>query len=146
MRYRLIGAVFAVLLLGACATVPPSRSDENVVQLIDLFNTTAAEDFIVNASVPFLFGEEVLSTESDVIAVLARLQEAGLVIAPVIVGSADTIEAPADARFDVNVFYDRLPDDARLIITESNAGDVTLIVGGEADGLPQLLALERGRR
>jgi len=146
MRYRLIGAVFAVLLLGACATVPPSRSDENVVQLIDRFNTIAAEDFVVSVGVPFLFGEQVLYTESDVIAVLSRLQEAGLVIAPVIVGSSDSPIAPADARFDVNVFYDRLPDDTRLIIAESNAGDVTLLVGGEADGLPQLLALERGRR
>jgi hypothetical protein len=145
MRIRLIGAATAVLLLGACATVPPSSDDAKVVELIDLFNTVAAEELVGYVGVPFLFDDEVLATESDVVAVLARVQEAGLVVAPVITGDSDDPSAPADARFDVGVFYERLPDDARLILAESNAGDVALIVGDEADGLPQLLALFRGR-
>jgi len=145
MRIRLIGAAAVVLLLGACASVPPSARDERVVQLIDLFNTVAAENLGDNLGTPFLFEDEVLSAPADVVAVLARAQEAGLVIAPIVVARSDDPTAPADARFDVAVFYDRLPDDATTIVAESNAGDVTLIVGGEAGGLPRLLGLKRGR-
>ena len=145
MRIRLIGAAVAVLLLGACASVPPSARDERVVQLIDLFNTVAAEDLAGNLGTPFLFEDEVLSAGADTVAVLARTQEAGLVIAPFVVARSDEPAAPDGARFDVAVFYDRLPEDARLVVAESNAGDVTLIVGGEADGLPRLLGLKRGR-
>ena len=145
MKVRLIGALLAVLLLASCATVPPSRQDEKVYEVIDLFNTLPAEEFAVYAGVPFLFGENVLSTESDVIAVVERVKESGLVIAPEIVGEADALSAPAGARFAVEVFYDRLPEDARLVIVESTAGELTLFLGGEAERLPQLMGIVRGR-
>lgn len=145
MKLRLIGALLAVLLLASCATVPPSRQDEKVYEVIDLLNTLSAEEFAVYAGVPFLFGENVLSSQSDVIAVLERLKASGLVVAPEIVGEADALSAPAGARFAVDVFYDRLPPDARLVIADSNAGELTLFLGGEAERLPQLLGIVRGR-
>ena len=149
MRIRLFGAatvlLLAGLLLGACATVPPSQQDERVIELIDLLNTLPAGDFADYAGVPFLFDEQVLYAEADVIAVVARLREAGLIVAPEIVGSTSAIAAPAGARFDVGVFYDRLPPDARLVITQSNAGDLSLIVGDRTDDLPRVLGIVRGR-
>lgn len=145
MKTRWIAAVFAVVVLGACATVPPSQQDEKIYQVIDLFNTAAADEFVKQAGVPFLFGEQVLYTESDVAAVLARARASGLIIAPLVVDSVDVGPPPADARFAVEVFYERLPEDARLVVTESTAGDLTLIFGGEANRLPKLLGLVRGR-
>jgi hypothetical protein len=137
--------VLAGLLLGACATVPPSQQDERVIELIDLFNTLPAEELAVYTGLPFLFDEQVLYSQADVTAVLARLREAGLIVAPEITGSTGSITAPAGCRFDVGVFYDRLPSDARLVIAQSNAGDLSLIVGDQTEGLPRLLGIVRGR-
>lgn len=145
MRIRVIASVFAVLLLGACATVPPSQVDEKVVELIDAVNTRPVDELPGYTGMPFLFGDQVLYAQADVSAVLERARDAGLVIAPVIVGSASAPEKPADARFDVGLFYDRLPPDARLILVDSKAGELSLIVGDESNGLPRLLGLVRGR-
>ncbi len=143
MKMRVIGAALAVLLLGACATSPSLR-DERVLELIDRFNTVPAGELVANTGVPFLFDDQVLYAESDVEAVLARVKEAGLVLTPQITASTVAIAPPAASRFDVGVFYDRLPDDARVVTVESTAGTVSLIVGGEADRLPLLLGLKRG--
>jgi hypothetical protein len=145
MKMRLIGAALAVLLIGACATVPPSQKDDKVLELVDRFNTVPSGDFVANSGLPFLFGDQVLYAESDLEAVLRRAKEAGLVLTPQIVGSTDVPPRPADARFDVGVYYDELPEDARLVIVESTAGAVSLIVGGEGGRLPLLLGLVRGR-
>lgn len=145
MTKRLAGVLIAVALLGACATIPPSQQDERVVELIDRMNTLPVEEFVPHTGLPFLFVDQVLYAESDVLAVLERLREGELVVAPEIAGSVASSTAPEDARFDVTVYYDELPDDARLILVESNAGDLTLVVGGEHDGLPLLLGIRRGR-
>jgi len=145
MKMRVIGAALAVLLIGACATAPSQR-DDRVLELIDRFNTLPAGELVANTGVPFLFDDQVLYAESDVEAVLARVKAAGLVLTPQIGASTVAIAPPAAARFDVGVFYDRLPDDARIVTVDSTAGRVSLIVGGEADRLPLLLGLKRGHR
>lgn len=145
MKIRFVGAALAVLLIGACATMPPSQNDEKVVTLVERFNTAPAEDLVSQARLPFLFQEQVLYAEADLQAVLYRVKEAGLVLDPQFVSPPAVPQRPADPRFDVGVFYDELPEDARLVIVESNAGPVSLIVGGEADRLPLLLGIVRGR-
>jgi hypothetical protein len=145
MKKALIGACVALIVLASCATVPPAQQDERVIELIDLLNTLPPREFAAYAAVPFLFGEQVLYAQNDVVAVLGRLQENGLIVAPQIVGSRAELGVPGEARFDVGVFYDRLPPDARAVVTESNAGIVTLLVGAEAQGLPKLIGIVRGR-
>lgn len=144
MKMRVIGAALAVLLIGACVTAPSQR-DDRVLELIDLFNTVPAGELVANTGVPFLFDDQVLYAEPDVEAVLARVKEAGLALTPRIDASTVAIAPPAASRFDVGIFYDRLPDDARIVTVESTAGPVSLIVGGEADRLPLLLGLKRGQ-
>lgn len=138
-------AGLVLLVLASCATVPPSQQDDRVIELIDRYNTLPAAEVVELATVPFLFGDQILYSQADLEAVIGRLQDGGLVIAPVITGSTTDVVVQADARFDVGVFYDRLPEDARLVVADSNAGPVSLIVGGERDGLPLLYGLMRGR-
>ncbi|MFP4114879.1 MAG: hypothetical protein ACOC2Y_09130 [Spirochaetota bacterium] len=145
MRKALFGAGLVIALLASCATVPPAQQDDRVIEMIDIFNTLPAQEFAEYAGVPFLFDEQVLYSSSDVTAVLDRAREAGLIVAPQIVGSAPAGAAPEGARFDVGLFYERLPEDARYVVVESTADVVTLIMGGEVDGLPQLLGIVRGR-
>lgn len=144
MKMRVIGAALAVLLIGACVTAP-SQQDDRVLELIDRYNTVPAGEFVANTGVPFLFDGQVLSAESDVEAVLARVKEAGLVLTPQIVSSTLAIAPPAASRFEVGIFYDRLPEDARIVTVDSTAGRVSLILGGEAGRLPLLLGLKRGQ-
>lgn len=144
MKMRVIGAALAVLLIGACVTAPSQR-DGRVLELIDRFNTVAAGELVANTGVPFLFDDQVLYAQADVEAVLARVKEAGLALTPQIASSTAVVEPPAASRFDVGIFYDRLPEDARIVTVESTAGPVSLIVGGKADRLPLLLGLKRGQ-
>ncbi len=145
MSIRSAAVVAVAILIGACATVPFSDRDDRVIELIDLFNTALPSDFVEQSGVPFLLNDQVLYAESDLVAVLNRLREGGLLIAPRIASRQEIVPVPADARFDVGVFFDHLPDDARAVVVASNAGDVTLIVGGEANRLPMLFGLVRGR-
>ena len=149
MKRRLLWIAIAVVIaagvLGACATVPPAQQEGRVVELIDRLNTVPVEEFLPQTGLPFLFVDQVLYAESDVLAVLERLRAGDLVVAPGVVGSFPAGEPPEGARFDVTIFFDRLPDDARLVLVESNAGELTLIVGDEENGLPLLLGIERGR-
>jgi hypothetical protein len=145
MSIRSAAIVAAAILIGACATVPFSDRDDRVIELIDLFNTAPPADFVAQSGVPFLLNDQVLYAESDLVAVFSRLRGSGLLIAPRIVSRQDAVTAPGDARFDVRVFYDHLPADARAVVVPSNAGDVTLIVAGEANRLPILLGLVRSR-
>lgn len=142
---RLLLAGVAMAVLGACATVPPSQQEGRVVELIDRLNTYPVAELADQTGMPFLFVDQVLYAEADVLAVLARLREGELVVAPQIVTSVPADGAPEGARFDVGVFYDRLPGDARHVLVESNAGELTLLVGGEGGGLPLLLGIRRGQ-
>ena len=141
MRVRILGAVVLVLILGACATIPPSQDETRVLQLIDLFNTQT--ELIDQTGLPFLFGEEVLYASADVAAVLSRVKASGLVLTPDIAGNTDAIVITGTDRFAVEVYADGLPPDARQILVPSTAGTISLIVGGEANGLPLLLGLQR---
>jgi hypothetical protein len=144
MRLRILGAVVAVaVLLGACATIPPSQNEEKLIELIDRFNTLPAGEFTELASVPFVFGDQVLYSSGDVEAVLARVKASGLVLTPVITGISASVSLAGSQRFDVGVFQDRLPDDAREVLVDSTAGPVTLLVGGESNGLPMLMGIQR---
>ena len=143
MRLRLLGILSAVLLVAACATIPPSADDEKVLELIDLWNTLPATELVGQVGDPFLFGSQVLYSQSDVEAVLARAKANGLVLTAEIVGSSSAIVIDGTERFDVGVFADRLPPDARQILVASPAGTVSLIIGGESNGLPQLLGVQR---
>lgn len=145
MKTRAIGILAPLLLLAACATAPPAQDDTRVIELIDRFNTTSGVGLADYAELPFLFGDEVLYSETDLRPVLARVKEAGLILSPEIVGSTTSIAAPDGSRFDVALFFDRLPDDARLVVTPSTAGDVTLVLAGAADGLPLLRGIVRGQ-
>ncbi len=145
MRLRLAAVAAVAILLGACATIPVTERDARVIEVIDRFNTVEPSDFITQSGVPFLFNDQVLYAESDLVAILDRLREGGLVIAPRVIANDPARPASADARFDVQVFHDRLPPDARFVTVPSNAGDVTLILAGEANRLPMLVGLVRGR-
>ena len=145
MRVRLIAACGAVILLSACATLPVPRRDAGVVELIELFNTSAPADFIARSGVPFLFAGQVLYAEADLEAVLTRLRDGGLYVDPGVLSVEPVGPAPQASRFDVAVFFEHLPPNARAIVTASNAGEVTLIVGGGTDRTPMLFGLLRGR-
>lgn len=144
MKLNYLPAFAAVLLLGACATVSPVRSDRRIVELVDLLNTGTAAEAADLSGTPFLFGEEVLSAAGDVEAVIARLKESGVVFAPVVGSSSPISGAPADARFAVSVFFDRLPPDAVAVEVDSSAGPVTLVMGGRQGRLPLLYGIVRG--
>lgn len=144
MRLRL-AAVAAVAVLFGCATIPPAQRDASVIEVVDRFNTVEPSDFIPQSGVPFLFNDQVLYAESDLVAILERLREGGLVISPRIIANESVRPAAADARFDVQVFFDRLPPEARFVVVPSSAGDLTLILAGEANRLPMLVGLVRGR-
>lgn len=145
MKIRTLGALVPLLLLAACATAPPAQDDVRVIELIDQFNTTDAVGVLDYTGLPFLFGDEVLYSETDLEPVLVRVKEAGLIISPEIVGSTASIAVPDGARYDVGLFFERLPDGARLVVTPSTAGEVTLVLAGAADGLPLLRGIVRGR-
>lgn len=145
MSIRSVAVVAVVALIGACATVPLADQDDPVVTLIDRFNTIPPSEFVAQSGVPFLLNGQILYAESDLAAVLERLRESGLLIAPRVVSRHALGPAAGDRRFDVGVFFDHLPPDARAVVVDSNAGEVTLIVGGEANRLPVLLGLVQGR-
>lgn len=143
MRARTLGVIALVLVLGACATIPPSQDDAKVLELIDLFNQSTATAIVDQTSLPFLFQGEVLYATADVEAVLGRLKSNGLSLTTQIVGVSDSVSVGADARFATTVFGDELPDDAREVLVPSTAGTLSLIVGGEANGLPLLMGIQR---
>ncbi len=143
MRLRLLGILAAVLLVAACATIPPSADDDKVLELVDLWNATSAAEFSSRVGNPFLFGTQVLSSSADIEAVLARAKANGLLLTPEIVGSSDSVSVDGVDRFGVGVFAEQLPPDARHVLVPSTAGTVSLIVGGEAEGLPMLLGIQR---
>ncbi len=145
MRVRLVAVAAVAVLLGACATVPPAQRDASIIEVIDRFNTVDPGEFIPQSGVPFLFNDQVLYAESDLIAIFERLREGGLVISPRVIANVSARKVAEDARFDVRVFFDRLPAEARFVTAPSNAGDITLVFAGEANRLPMLVGLVRGR-
>ncbi len=145
MRVRLAAVAAVAVLLGACATIPPAQRDASVVEVIDQFNTAEPGEFITQSGTPFLFNDQVLYADSDLVAILERLREGGLVVSPRVIANESAAPAGTDARFDVHVFYDRLPAEARFVVVPSSSGDLTLIFAGEANRLPMLVGLVRGR-
>jgi len=144
MMRTLVLAAVATALLGACATVPAIRYEARVGDLIDAVNTGPAEAVVALSAVPFLFGGEVLWTESDLEAVLSRLLESGLRLGPGVDSIRPLSGVPEGARLAVTTFYDRLPRDARAVEIQSNAGTVTLVTGGRRGRLPVLYGIVRG--
>ena len=144
MKLRVIGIFAIAALLGACATVPPSERDDRVADVIALLSDAPIVAVVEQASLPFLFTDQVVYSESDLTAVLTRFRAAGVAIDPVPVASVSAPGAPASARFDVEVFYDRLPDDARFVRVETGAGPMTIIVGGNRNRRPLLMGILRG--
>ena len=149
MKLRFLGAGLLVLLLGACATVPPSYRDERVRQVVSLLIDAPIDAVVEQSSIPFLFTDQVVSSQADLVAVLGRFRATGVTLEPLSDAAAsDSLVRPprtgADSRFDVKVFYDRLPDDARLVQVESSAGPLLLILGGERGRRPLIMGILRG--
>ncbi len=144
MKPRMIAIAAVAVLISACATVPPSTRDDRVADVIGLLADAPIPSVVEQASLPFLFTDQVVSSESDLTAVLTRFRSAAVTIDPVPGASTPAPGAPSGSRFDVAVFYDRLPDDARFVRVETGAGPLTIIVGGSRNRRPLLMGILRG--
>jgi hypothetical protein len=148
MKNRLLGVVIVVLLLGACAHLPPSQNPNRVAELIELVNTAEPGELAGRCQRPFLFHDELVAREADIELIWSSMREAGIQFA------ADGEPLPAERgdyhrlaeTFDLRVFFSGegyLPDDAVWIPLATPAGAFDLLVGGESGRLPMILGIVR---
>lgn len=144
MRRSLLALLGLALILGSCATGPRPLRQDRAVEVVQIFNTQSPSIVVEHVRLPFLIQDEAVYSEADFTAVLERLRDNELVLD---VDSLELLPVPQptpEARFALGVYYDELPLNARAAVVSSNAGPITIFLGGEYDGLPQLLGLQRG--
>jgi len=95
---------------------------------------------------PFLVEDQPVYSEADFVAVLERLRETGLVLDVPSLVLQPVPSVPPEARFALGVYFDELPKNAQAAVMNSTVGPVTVLVGGNDDGRPQLLGIYRGSR
>ena len=148
MKYRVLSVALAVLLLGACASVPPSRNPGRVSDLVDMINTADPAALTGQSHVPFLFGTELVSRSADVEMVWTSLRDAGAAF----VEEGEAMAAqPGDYHrlantYDLEVFFSLdgyLPDDATWVPLASSLGSFDLLIGGSAGRLPMIYGIVR---
>ena len=155
MRLRLVlAALAAVILISACATVPPSQQENRVAQLIDLINSdaTGIDEVVAQTNTPFLFQSELVVRSADVEIIWQRFRDEGVRFVPSAVPNRPA--SPSDYmniadRFDLKVFFSSdgyVSDDAVWVTLDSSAGPFDLLIGGSENRLPMVLGLVGGDR
>jgi hypothetical protein len=134
-------------ILSSCASFPPAASDERVIELITRLSGATGEQGLELSSVPFLFDREILKRESDVSYLFENLRLEGFRFGEVVIRRNDSAYEGARALFadtmDVRVFFDRrLPEDARAVIAETDAGLFYFLVGDRTGRLPRLYGMK----
>jgi len=141
-------AVVAVLLLGACASVPPSRNPGRISDLVEMINGSEPAELTAQSRIPFLFGTELVSRASDVEMIWSSLKDSGAIFSE----EGETMAAQSGDyhrlanSFDLEVFFSRdsyLPEDAMWVPLASPLGSFDLLVGGEEGRLPMILGIVR---
>jgi len=152
MKVRVLAAsAIAVLLLGACATVPPSRNEGKVSDLIGMINDGPVADVVEQSHVPFFFDAELLVRTTDVDLLWTGLRDAGFRIesegfALEPAGAADYVRI--SDSFDMQAFFGPdgyLPADAAWLLADSSAGKVLILVGDVYARLPVIYGIARVR-
>jgi len=144
-----VAAVAAVLLLGACATTPPSQDEGKVAAVIELINNGAVEDLSAQSHVPFLFDAELLVRSTDIGLMWSGVRQTGLRIAPVgfvVEPAAASDYARIADTFDLQSYFGPegyLPDDAAWVTADSSAGRLLVLLGGREGSLPLIYGIAR---
>ena len=151
MKIRYLAAA-AVVLLGACATVPPARSDRRAEELIDRINAGQIEWVLEQSHVPFFFDGELLVRSADVELLWQGLRESGFMIRPE--GFALEPASPGDYRrvadtFDMQTFFSQdgaFPPDATWLVADSTIGELLILLGDRSSRLPVIFGIARVER
>ncbi|MFP4376109.1 MAG: hypothetical protein ACLFP4_03610 [Spirochaetales bacterium] len=146
MRRSLFAAAAAALLAIGCATSPPTFRQDDISSVVEAFNNASVPAVAEHVRLPFLVEDQPVYSEADFTAVLERLRESGLVLDVPSLELRSVPAAPAGARFALGVYYDELPENAQAAVMNSTVGTVTILVGGNDEGRPQLLGIYRGTR
>jgi hypothetical protein len=148
MKLRYL-ALVAVVVLGACSTVPGAKEDRSLVELIDLVNDGPVERVVAQSHVPLFFDGELLVRRADIEMLWSGLREQGLVINPrgfaVEPARRSDYVRVADT-FDIETFFSPegpFPDNATWIRAGSDFGEVQILVGDDLDGLPLIYGIAR---
>ena len=148
MKYQLLGIVVAVLLIGACATVPPSQNPSRVADLLTKINEADPGALVEQSHEPFLFTDELLARAADIEMVWSSIRDAGINF------SQDGEPIPAQSgdyhrianTFDLEVFFSAdgyFPPDATWVPVASSAGAFDLLIGGSRERLPIIYGIVR---
>lgn len=150
MKLRLLAAAALVaVLLGACATVPPSQNENRVGELIGMINEASVRDLVEQSHVPFFFDAELLVRAADVELMWDGLRSAGFQIVPS--GFALEPAAPADFRriastFDMESFFSPdgyFPGGAGWLVADSSIGQVLVLLGEKSGRTPVIYGIAR---
>jgi hypothetical protein len=117
-----------------------------VASAVEVFNNASISVVAERVRLPFLMEDQPVYSEADFTAVLERLRATGLVLDVPSLELQPVPPAPPEARFAVGVYYDELPENTQAAVMNSTVGRVTILVGGDDEGRPQLLGIYRGSR
>lgn len=150
MKIRLLAAAaLAAVLLGACATVPPSQNEGRVGELIGMINDASVDELAAQSHVPFFFDAELLVRTADVELMWDGLRNAGFQVSPS--GFALEPAAPADFRriastFDIESFFSPdgyFPGGAGWLVADSSIGQVLVLLGEKSGRRPVIYGIAR---
>ena len=152
MKIRYLAAAAVVVLLGACATVPPARDDRKVAELIDRVNAGPVDWALEQSHVPFFFDAELLVRSADVELMWQGLRESSLIVQPEGF-SLEPARSGDYARiaetFDMQTFFSpegSFPEEATWLLADSNLGQLLILLGDRSARLPVIYGIARVER
>ncbi|MFW6363501.1 MAG: hypothetical protein ACOC0D_06605 [Spirochaeta sp.] len=124
-RLRVYVLLLGILLIAACATVPPSQQEDSVLTVLQMLENRRTDELSRHSRTPFLLDAEIITAEKDVLDLWQLLTTRGYqfpnpVIESITPAAEDSYQLFGDTM-EVRVYFERhLPDDAA--VAEVTAG------------------------
>ncbi len=138
-----VSSLAFVLLVVACATVPPAQQEEAVAETLSLIDEADAQTLTEASARPFLLDGEIVELSTDVHALWRGLREGDFVLGDFRIQSVDAVDGESYLRFadnqEVEWFFEQhVGEEARLVTVRGRAATYLFLMDGDRNGAPYI--------